>query len=606
MTNEFFRIARKTSLWQSRLSFSLDLKSVLVFFWQIARQQKKSFIAIILTLLCISGLEAAIPFFYEAFANGFASDFSPENQDSLLHAFGYMILAYCFLWAGWRVFEFLLVHFNVIGMRSLERLSYEIIQSKSVIFFQKSFSGSLVRKAGKFIRAFDAIVDWTFFWLIHNGLSVLIALTLFTWKDALFGLLFFVWVLFFLGGNILFARWKLKYDEQTARADSHLGAVYSDAFSNILSIKSFARENQEQDRIDIASQDIFVKRRWTWNLTMFSFAVQGAFMIVAELLLVWLMIQRWEAGIFSVGEFVFFQSIFLPLFHRLWDFGRSLRNLFTALADAQEMMEIIDMPSEERIQEVKNLSLSQGKITFSHVSFGYEGEKKQFSDFSLCIPAGQKVALVGESGAGKSTLVKLLFRFFEIQKGKIFFDEQDISKYSLSSLRSQISLVPQQPELFHRNISENISCGKKSATCKEISEAAKKAEALDFITSFPQKFETLVGERGVKLSGGEKQRIAIARALLEDAPIVLLDEATSALDSLTEQKIQKAIGALLEKKTAIVIAHRLSTILKMDRILVLDKGEIIEDGTHEELLVQKGKYAKMWSHQAGGFLQEEE
>jgi ATP-binding cassette subfamily B protein len=211
------------------------------------------------------------------------------------------------------------------------------------------------------------------------------------------------------------------------------------------------------------------------------------------------------------------------------------------------------------------------------------------------------VALVGQSGSGKTSLTKLLFRFFEPQKGDLYFDGQNAKDFTLESLRNQISLVPQQPELFHRSVRDNIVLS-ADVSDEKIHQVAKKAKSLEFIEKLPQQFETMVGERGVKLSGGEKQRIALARAFLEDAPIVVLDEATSALDSITEKQIQTAIFDLIENKTAIIIAHRLSTILRMDRIIVLENGKIIEEGTHQELLDLGGNYSKMWKHQSGEFL----
>jgi ATP-binding cassette, subfamily B, bacterial len=294
------------------------------------------------------------------------------------------------------------------------------------------------------------------------------------------------------------------------------------------------------------------------------------------------------------------------LIHRLWEFGRYFRNFFTALADAAEMAEIIRRDELERDNpDANDLNISEGGIKFSGIHFSYHsgetGGKPLFEDFSLDIKPGEKVALVGPSGSGKSTLTKLLFRFLEPQQGHISFDGIDAKAFTLASLRQQISMVPQQPDLFHRSIRDNIALGETLPDYALIA-AAEKSCSLGFIEDLPERFATLVGERGIKLSGGEKQRIAIARAFLEDAPIVVLDEATSALDSLTEQQIQRAIFNLIKNKTAVVIAHRLSTILHMDRIIVLDRGRIVEQGSHDELLAKGGKYKAMWDHQSGGLL----
>jgi ATP-binding cassette subfamily B multidrug efflux pump len=245
----------------------------------------------------------------------------------------------------------------------------------------------------------------------------------------------------------------------------------------------------------------------------------------------------------------------------------------------------------------------RGNIVFEQVSFGY-GEAELLVQFNLVIKEGERVGVVGRSGAGKSTLVKLLLRHYDVQSGALKIGESSISTVALESLRTAIAVIPQESNLFHRSLRENIAYGKPDATDEEVMQAAKLAEAHEFIEALPQGYETLVGERGVKLSGGQRQRVAIARAILKNAPILVLDEATSALDSESEVAIQKALHELMEGKTVIAIAHRLSTLREMDRIIVLDQGAIAEEGTHDELVKKGGIYARLWEHQAGGFLQE--
>jgi ATP-binding cassette subfamily B protein len=257
---------------------------------------------------------------------------------------------------------------------------------------------------------------------------------------------------------------------------------------------------------------------------------------------------------------------------------------------------VVDKP------KAREFKFKHGAIEFSKVGFTYKEGVDVLSDFSLNIKPGEKVALIGSSGGGKSTIVKLLFRFFDIQKGRISIDSQDISTVTQDSLRKNLSLVPQDPILFHRSLMENIRYGKPEASEEEVVEASRVAHCHEFISGFPQGYETLVGERGVKLSGGERQRVAIARAVLKNAPILVLDEATSSLDSESEMLIQDALKKLMKGKTVIVIAHRLSTIMQMDRIIVIDGGKIVEEGKHKELLkAQEGIYQKLWNIQAGGF-----
>jgi ATP-binding cassette subfamily B protein len=401
----------------------------------------------------------------------------------------------------------------------------------------------------------------------------------------------------------------LRFDKAVAQADSGVGGVYSDAVSNIAIVKSFTMEASEQERINQASDVVYRKKKIAWTLMFISFAVQGLMTFGIELLLVYLMIQKWKAGNFQVGEFVLFQSIMIMLIQRLWEFGRNFRNFFTALADAAEMAEVfrqqdVEVDADNALPQI----ITHGAIDFNNISFTYNAADPRltplFENFTLTIKAGEKVALVGQSGSGKSSLTKLLFRFLDPQQGSISFDGLDAKTFTLKSLRQQISMVPQQPDLFHRSIRANITLGADISEAALI-DVAKKSHCLEFIEQLPEQFDTLVGERGIKLSGGERQRIAIARAFLEDAPIVVLDEATSALDSLTEKKIQTAIFELIKHKTTLVIAHRLSTILNMDRIIVLEKGKIIEQGTHQQLLTKQGRYYAMWQHQSGDFLVED-
>jgi ATP-binding cassette subfamily B protein len=423
-----------------------------------------------------------------------------------------------------------------------------------------------------------------------------------------FAIYFLAWVVLFVAWNIGYSIWKLRFDKAVAKGDSKVGGAFSDAISNIFIVKSFALEAREQAQINQASDFVYRKKKIAWILMFVSFAVQGLMTFGIELLLVYLMIRKWQAGNFQVGEFVLFQSIMLMLIQRLWEFGRNFRNFFTALADASEMTDVFRQKDlEVDASDAKPLKITKGAIRFDDIGFSYNpsnpGQPKLFENFSLSIKAGEKVALVGPSGSGKSSLTKLLFRFLDPQQGTLSFDGMPAKTFTLPALRQQISMVPQQPELFHRSVRDNITLGEDIPE-ERLIDAARKSRSLEFIEKLPNGFDTLVGERGVKLSGGEKQRIAIARAFLEDAPIVVLDEATSALDSLTEKQIQVAIFELIENKTAIVIAHRLSTILNMDRIVVLDKGNIIEQGTHEQLLALKGKYYAMWQHQSGDFLGE--
>jgi ABC-type multidrug transport system fused ATPase/permease subunit len=294
----------------------------------------------------------------------------------------------------------------------------------------------------------------------------------------------------------------------------------------------------------------------------------------------------------------------IGLITRIWGMGNSMRRVYNAISDADEMIQILNKPHAIRDREGAIWPThAEGELMLKDVSFGY-GSRPILKNLNLSIPSGQKVAFVGPSGAGKTTITKLILRLYDVTIGEITLDGTDIRDIAQDSLRTLVSFVPQDPVLFHRSLKDNIRYGKEGATNEEIIEAAKKAHCHDFISKLELGYDTLVGERGVKLSGGERQRVAIARAILKNAPVLILDEATSALDSESEHLIQDALKNLMEGKAVIVIAHRLSTIMNMDRIIVMQDGHIVADGTHNELIEQGELYHKLWSIQAGGFIQD--
>jgi len=569
-------------------------------------QKKGYFLLALLALASSITLDLSAPVYYKNIANGLAAPYSEATLALLFKNLQRIGFIYAGVWLSWRLLEIAIVPLDGGGINLLEKRCFDVLKKQKYVFFENSFSGSLIKQANRFSRSFEIIMDWFLFQFFMNILAVVISFAIFYRQQREFAFYFLIWVCLFITWNIAYSIWKLRFDQAVAEADSIVGGVYSDAISNIFIVKSFAMETREQARINKASDFVYRKKKIAWALMFISFAVQGLMTFGIELLLVYLMIQQWKTGNFQVGEFVLFQSIMIMLIQRLWEFGRNFRNFFTALADASEMAEVFRQEDLEiDAKHALPLTINKGAISFNKLSFTYNQanflQTRLFEDFSLIIKAGEKIALVGQSGSGKSTLTKLLFRFLDPQKGTITFDGINAKAFTLESLRKQIAMVPQQPDLFHRSIRENITLGADISE-ERLIDVAEKSRSLEFINLLPEQFETMVGERGVKLSGGERQRIAIARAFLEDAPIIVLDEATSALDSLTEKQIQVAIFELIKNKTAIVIAHRLSTILKMDRIVVLEKGKIIEQGTHQQLLAKKGKYYSMWQHQSGDFL----
>ncbi len=584
------------------------MKTIFIEYARVTWLYRWWFLLVMLGVISATALGIYVPVFYKNIANGFAQPFNPETAQMMLDNFWMIVLFYAGIWLSWRVLEVGIIPIDAGGVRHLEKQSFKVLIEQKFDFFENNFSGSLIKQASRFSRAYEVIMDWFLFQFMQNLIGIMIAFVLFYQHYPEFAYYFLIWVFFFIAWSVGFSIWKLKYDQAIAETDSKLGGAFSDAISNIFIVKSFTLEEPEKQTISDKADAVYARKKIAWILMFISFAVQGAMTMGIELVLVYLMIGKWQAGVFNVGEFVLFQSILLMLVQRLWDFGRNFRNFFTALADASEMASIYkNRDIEKNEPNSKALTINNGEIVFDKMSFAYGGTEQSsaclFEDFSLHIKAGEKVALVGHSGSGKTSLTKLLFRFFDPQKGSILIDGNCTKDFTLKSLRKQISLVPQQPELFHRSVRDNIVLNTVVSDTK-LKDVAKKSRSLDFIEKLSEGLDTMVGERGVKLSGGEKQRVALARAFLENAPIVILDEATSALDSITEKQIQTAIFELIEDKTAIVIAHRLSTILRMDRIIVLENGKIIEQGTHQKLLDKNGKYAEMWKHQSGEFLKQ--
>ena len=567
----------------------------------IVRRKWGWFLVVMLGISGAAGLEMLVPLYYKDIANNLSKPFAPDIHASLLDTLLSIMLIYTAIWLSWRALELGMIMFQSWGLKQLDKRCFDVLLRQQYPFFENNFAGSLVKQANRFIKAFETVMDWLIFQFYGNLLQITVAFVIFYQQQPRFALYFLIWVAVFLGWSGGYLVWKLRYDVRVAAMDSKLGGAYSDGISNIFIVKSFALETQERENISNIAEESYRKRNTAWLLTFVSFAVQGFLVFSIELILLYLMVDQWQSGTFNIGEFVLFQTVLLILIRHLWDFGMNFRRFFSVLADAREMSAVFrETQVEQDLPHTQARHITRGDIVFDNIGFAY-GTAGLFSDFNLHIRAGEKVALVGQSGSGKTSLTKLLFRFIEPQHGDILLDGMAASGFTLVSLRQQISLVPQQPELFHRSIRDNITLG-KTVSEQALRDVAQKARALTFIDKLPQGFDTLVGERGVKLSGGEKQRVALARAFLENAPIVVLDEATSALDSLTEQQIQVAIFDLIADKTAVVIAHRLSTILRMDRIVVLENGRIIEQGTHTELLALRGRYYEMWQHQSGEFL----
>jgi ATP-binding cassette subfamily B protein len=561
--------------------FGIFFTTIKKFFW--------IFVIILVLLAITKGVSLMTPFYFREITNVIASGL-PYTQ--AVHAFLGLAFVYIIHILLWRMLDFLLIPFYGRCMGDLHKKSFQTISKQSFEFFTNVFSGSLVKKENRFVNAFDRIMDIFFFSFFRQSLHILFVAFVFFRERPIFGWVFLGTMIIFIVSNAVFSFWKMKYDEYSSQCESKISGHLSDVFSNFLTVKSFAKESDEISTLDLLLQKWEKSRWWSWGLGSLWYTVQAFLLTALELFLIYQGIMGYKAGTFTAGDFIFFQTYLTMTFSVMWDFGGNLRHFFWSYSEAQEMGEIFHNEGEKRDAE-KTLEIPKGEIVFDAVSFSYP-TRNIFQNLSLEILPKQKVAFVGHTGAGKSTLVKLLFRFYECNAGKIVFDGMDISQVSLESLRNSVSLVPQDPGLFHRTIRENIAYGNSEVSFEDIQNAAKKAHIHDLIESLPQGYETLVGEKGVKLSGGERQRVAIARAILADRPILIFDEATSSLDTETETQISQALTNVMAGKTVIIIAHRLSTVQFVDKIFVFQEGEIVEAGTHDELLERGGVYRTFW------------
>lgn len=514
------------------------------------------------------------------------------------------------LWSsviGWRLVLYLVWTFETAMQRDLYAQCFSKLTNQTLFFHSNKFGGSLVSQTNKLIGAVESFWDtiiWSILPLVVSLVGSIIVLSTLLWQYALFLLIFSIVfsIVVYYGSKPM-----AKLTKKEAKSSNKLNGQLADVISNVLAVKSSGAEATEQK--------FFTKTVNSWRNS--SLDVMRGFLKVSTVYSSINMVIKIGAIAFAVyaaqNDLVSVASVYLiitytgSVAHELWNMNGIMRNYNRIIGNANDMVEILQTPTTLIDKSDSKLKVTNGEISMDKITFTHdEGQGDTlFHDFSLDIKPGEKIGLVGASGSGKTTLTKLLLRFADIDSGKITIDGQDISEVTQASLRAKIAYVPQEPLLFHRSVRENIAYGRPDATDAEIEEAAKKAGAYDFIVGLKDGFDTMVGERGIKLSGGQRQRVAIARAILKDAPILVLDEATSALDSESEALIQKSLETLMENRTSIVIAHRLSTIAKLDRIIVLKDGKIVEDGSHDELINKKrGVYAKLWARQSGGFIEE--
>ncbi|PYC80197.1 ABC transporter ATP-binding protein [Streptomyces tateyamensis] len=521
-------------------------------------------------------------------------------------AFGAALLAGELLW---RIGLHCMNRTEARGIENLYVIGMDELFAKDAAFFHDNFAGSLTKRVLSFASRYEEFVDTLTFSVVASLVPLVFGSVVLWHYQPLLVLGLLVLIAVTAGIVLPLIRRRQRLVDQREEAFAWMSGHVADALMNMDTVRAFAAEDREaaEHRNRVARSRSLALRSWDYsNLRIDTVVAPMSVLTNALGLLIAVTLAGGPQGVEAVMvAFTYYSSATRIMF----EFNQIYRRLESSLTEAAQFTQlllvpptVVDPPAPEPLRAGRT---GRGDIRFEHVTFAHSGAEPIFADLDLAVPSGAKIGLVGRSGGGKTTLTRLLLRMNDIDAGRILIGGQDITKLRQADLRSLIAYVPQDPAMFHRTLRENIAFARPDASEAEIRRAAQAAHVSEFVDSLPEGFDTMVGERGVKLSGGQRQRVALARAILRDAPILLLDEATSALDSESEILVQQALWRLMEGRTAMVVAHRLSTVARMDRLVVLDRGRIIEQGSHQELLAAEGAYAKLWQHQSGGFLEDE-
>ena len=486
--------------------------------------------------------------------------------------------------------------------RSISLRVFRHLHELSLRFHLERQTGGMTRDIERGTRGVHSLISYSLYSIVPTLIEVTLVLALLAVKfDAWFAWITLAALLLYIGFTITVTNWRTQFRKQMNELDSHAHTRAVDSLLNYETVKYFNNESFEAGRYDESLERL--RRAALKSQTTLSILNTGQQLIIATglVLMLWRATTGVVQGQMTLGDLVMINAFMIQLYIPLNFLGVIYREIKQSLTDLEKMftllerdMEVADAPA------APPLRVSHAEVRFEHVSFAYEKARPILHDLSFEIPAGKTVAVVGPSGSGKSTLARLLYRFYDVNEGRIAIDGQDIRQVTQASLRQAIGIVPQDTVLFNDTVAYNIAYGRTGAGPEEVQAAARAARIHDFIVSTPKGYDTLVGERGLKLSGGEKQRVAIARTLLKNPPLLIFDEATSALDSANERAIQAELQGVARNKTALVIAHRLSTVVDAHQILVMEHGRILERGTHGELLAKNGRYAEMWRLQQSG------
>ena len=549
-------------------------------------------------------IAVATPFLFKAAVDVLAGENEATDALMLILGAGGLMFAYGFFRLASVGFgELRDAIFARVGQRALRSLAletFEHIHALSLRYHISRKTGGLSRIIERGVKGIDFLLRFMLFSIIPLLIELtLVATILFIVFDVWYLAVIVIMIVSFIWFTFAVSEWRVKIRKEMNDQDTAANQKAVDSLLNFETVKYFNAEKVEAERFD-SSMQLYETAALKTSYSLSFLNIGQTILISIGLISVMVMAASGvQNGTLTVGDFVLINAYMIQITMPLNFLGTVYREIRQALVDMSEMFDLLEQQAEiTDLKDAEHLTVSNGRIEFKNIMFGYEKDRLILKDFNLIVGAGQNIAIVGTSGSGKSTIGRLLFRFYDIEQGELYIDGLNIKNVTQSSLHAAIGIVPQDTVLFNDTIYYNIAYGDPNASQEDVINAAKAAEIHQFVSDLPDGYNTTVGERGLKLSGGEKQRVGIARTLLKNPPILLLDEATSSLDTETENSIQKSLNQLLEGRTVLTIAHRLSTIVNSDFIVVLDNGEIIEQGTHKELLALNGRYNRMWKHQA--------
>ena len=592
---------------ENKQSYSswLTIKKVAPYLWPDQQLWVKRRVTLALVFLMLAKIVAvSTPFLFKAVVDGLASNGKSTDALMLLLGASGIVFAYGFFRLASVGFgELRDVIFAKVAQRALRSLAletFEHIHALSLRYHISRKTGGLSRVIERGVKGVDFLLRFMLFSIIPLIIELtLVAIILFIVFDIWYLVVVVTTITLYIWFTFTVAEWRVKIRKEMNKQDTEANQKAIDSLLNFETVKYFNAEKVEAARYDESMKQYEAAAlKTSYSLSFLN--VGQAFLITAGLVAVMIMAAIGvQNGSLTVGDFVMVNAYMIQITMPLNFLGTVYREIRQALVDMSEMFELLaQAPDVIDSKNAYDLCVTEGRVDFKNISFGYEHNRVILKNFNLSVKSGQKVAIVGTSGSGKSTIGRLMFRFYDINEGELLVDGNNIKDVTQSSLHSQIGIIPQDTVLFNDTIYYNIAYGNLNADEDSVIAAAKSAKIHNFISNLPDGYKTTVGERGLKLSGGEKQRVGIARTLLKNPPILLLDEATSSLDTETENDIQENLYAMLKERTVISIAHRLSTIANNDLIVVLEHGEIVESGNHKELLAMKGRYSKMWSNQA--------